>query len=333
MIGLQAQVPSAAALAVRVRTSGLHAGDVQRDAAPGGPLVRTWLMRGTLHLAAADDLGWLLGILAPVVLRASRRRYAELGLDSGTLARAIDVLGRPLEQRPATRAELFAELAARGIDPAGQRGIHLVRHAALNGVLVCGPDQGHEQTWIQRDASATQPVDDREEALAMLARRYHSAYGPAGPRDLAAWAGLPITEAQRAWRLAGDMPGEANGPRGGPSTVRLLPHFDPYLLGYADRDHAVPPEHRHKVWTGGGYVLPTVAVDGLAIGTWRAETRGRRVAVTVTPFEAGWLDAQVSAGIDAEVADLGRFVAREATWSSGQAPAEPRDQIGGAAGH
>ena len=109
-----------------------------------------------------------------------------------TLARSLgpSTLGRTLGQRPATRAELFAELAARGIDPAGQRGIHLVRHAALHGLLVCGPDQGHEQTWIRREASTTQPVDDREEALAMLARRYHSAYGPAGPRDLAAWSGL-----------------------------------------------------------------------------------------------------------------------------------------------
>jgi hypothetical protein len=331
MIGLQAQVPSAAALAVRVRTSGLRAGDVQRDAAPGGPLVRTWLMRGTLHLAAADDLGWLLGILAPAVLRASRRRYAELGLDSGTLARAIDVLGRPLEQSPASRAELFAELAARGIDPAGQRGIHLVRHAALNGVLVCGPDQGHEQTWIRREAPATQLVDDREEALAILARRYHSAYGPAGSRDLAAWSGLPITEAQRAWRLAGDLPGEANGPRGGPSTVRLLPHFDPYLLGYAGRDHAVPPRHRRRVWTGGGYVLPTVVRDGQAVATWKSEVRGRRLAVTVTPFTDDPVQGTIAAGVDAEVADLGRFLDREATWSIGRV--EPGRQSGGDAGH
>jgi hypothetical protein len=332
MIGLQAQVPSAAALAVRVRTSGLHAGDVQRDAAPGGPLVRTWLMRGTLHLAAEDDLGWLLGILAPIVLRASHRRYAELGLNSDTLARAIDVLGRPLEQRPAaTRAELFAELAARDIDPAGQRGIHLVRHAALHGLLVCGPDQGHEQTWIRRKASTIQPVDDREEALAMLARRYHSAYGPAGPRDLAAWSGLPITEAQRAWRLAGDMPGEANGPRGGLSTVRLLPHFDPYLLGYAGRDHAVPPKYWRRVWTGGGYVLPTVVRDGHAVATWRSEVRGRRLAVTVTPFTDNPVQGTVAAGVEAEVADLGRFLDRDATWSIGQV--EPGRQSGGDAGH
>ena len=74
--------------------------------------------------------------------------------------------------------------------PAGQRGIHLVRHAALHGLLICRPDQGHEQTWIRREVSTTQPVDDGEEALATLARRYHSAYGPAGPRDLAAWSGL-----------------------------------------------------------------------------------------------------------------------------------------------
>ena len=222
-------------------------------------------MRGTLHLAAADDLGWLLGILAPNVLRASRRRYAELGLDSGTLARAIDVLGRPPgNTRLPARSCSPSWPRAASIRPANVAsiwcGMRLSRVAHLRA------DQGHEQTWIRREVSTTQPVDDREEALATLARRYHSAYGPAGPRDLAAWSGLSITEA-RAWRLAGDLPGEANGPRGGPSTVRLLPHFDPYLLGYAGRDHAVPPRHRRRVWTGGGYVLPTVVRDGQAVAT------------------------------------------------------------------
>ena len=274
LIGLQAQLPSAAGLAVRVRTSGLHAGDVQRDAAPGGPLVRTWLMRGTLHLAAADDLGWLLGILAPNVLRASRRRYAELGLDSGTLARAIDVLGRPLRATPGYPRGVVRR-AGRARHRSGRPTWH-PSGAACGSARVAHlrADQGHEQTWIRREVSTTQPVDDREEALATLARRYHSAYGPAGPRDLAAWSGLSITEAQRAWRLAGDLPGEANGPRGGPSTVRLLPHFDPYLLGYAGRDHAVPPRHRRRVWTGGGYVLPTVVRDGQAVATWKSEVRG-----------------------------------------------------------
>ena len=219
LIGVQAQIPSAAALAIRVRTVGVRAADVQRAAAPSGPLVRTWLMRGTLHLAAAADLDWLLGILAPNVLRTCQRRYAELGLNSATLDRALDV-GQRLEQGPATHAELFVDLAAHGIDPACQRGIHLVRHAALHGLLVCGPDQGREQTWVRSEPSSPSVVA-RDDALAMLARRYRLAYGPAQTQDLAAWSGLPAAEAQHAWQLAGE-PGVIPSGRAELSSVRLL---------------------------------------------------------------------------------------------------------------
>ncbi|HEY9375700.1 MAG TPA: crosslink repair DNA glycosylase YcaQ family protein, partial [Jiangellaceae bacterium] len=167
LTGIQAQIPSAAVLAVRVRTVHVRAEDVNRDVAPGGPLVRTWLMRGTLHLAATEDVDWLLAVLAPAVLRASRRRHTELGLDSAALTRSADVLTRLLEDGQVTRAELFAGLAGHGIDPSGQRGIHLIRHAALHGLLSCGPDRGREQTWVIREPSTV--AFDRVQALVELA--------------------------------------------------------------------------------------------------------------------------------------------------------------------
>jgi hypothetical protein len=319
MIGIQAQIPSAAALAVRARTADARAADVASDTALGGPLVRTWLMRGTLHLAAAEDVDRLLAVLAPIVLRASRRRHTELGLDSATLARSVDTLVRLLEDGRATRSELFAGLAERGIDPAGQRGIHMIRHAALHGLLVCGPDVEREQTWVSRQPSTT--AVDRDEALVEFADRYRRAYGPADFHDLAAWSGLPVADARRAWRLAVDGVDEDGGDAETErSLVRLLPHFDAYLLGYASRDHAVPAEHVRTIWTGGGYVVPAVTASGLAIGTWRSETRRGKLAVTVTPFGPRRLSTRVSAGIDAEVADLGRFLSRDSAWSNVSQP-------------
>jgi hypothetical protein len=313
LIAIQAQVPSAAALAIRVRTADTCATDLDRDSDPAGALTRTWLMRGTLHLAAAIDIGWLLAVLAPTILRASRRRHTELGLDSATLARSADVLVRLLADGQATRAELFEGLARHGIDPAGQRGIHLIRHAALLGLLHCGPDRGREQTWLP-SPSAPASVD-RDEVLADLARRYRLAYGPAVPRDLAAWSGLSVADARQAFQLAGEAAATPD-PRGSSRpTVRLLPHFDPYLIGYAGRDHAVGAEHARTVWTGGGYVLPTVVVDGRAVGIWRMQTRGVRVRVNFSPFDPGALDTGVTSAIDAEVTDIGRFLDREASWS------------------
>ena len=312
LISIQAQIPSAAALAIRARTAGIRATDVDRDVAPGGPLVRTWLMRGTLHLAAAEDIGWLLSALAPTVLRASRRRHTELGLDSATLTRSADVLVQLLADGKSTRAELFAGLASHGIDPAGQRGIHLIRHAALLGLLQCGPDRGREQTWLLSPPGPA-PVD-RDQALIELANRYRQAYGPADLHDLAAWSGLPVADARQAWQLAGDVASELGHRRRPRSPVRLLPHFDPYLLGYSSRDHAVPAEHMRTIWTGGGYVLPTVTIDGRVIGSWRSESRRGRLAVRVRPFDSRSLSERVSAAIDVDVADVGRFLGKDTSW-------------------
>jgi hypothetical protein len=114
--------------------------------------------------------------------------------------------------------------------------------------------------------------------------------------------------------------------------VRLLPHFDPCLLGYADRDHVVAPEHRRIVWTGGGYVLPTAIHKGRAIATWRSQVRSGRLGVTVTPLTNGSVtSAVVTNGLDAEVADIGRFLEDEASWSIGTDEGRPIRQLG--AGH
>ncbi|MGH8774767.1 MAG: winged helix DNA-binding domain-containing protein [Jiangellaceae bacterium] len=309
LIGLQAQLPSAAALAVRARAAGPTSAAVD-DQRAAGALVRTWLMRGTLHLARVEDLVWLGPLLAPASLRTLSSRHRQLGLDPATLDRSADVLGRALDAGPATRAELFAALAAARVDPAGQRGIHLVQYAALRGGLCFGADRGHEPTWMRLPASWPAELD-REEALARLARRYRTGYGSDDPRDVAAWSGLPVSDARHAFDLLEDA-GDDGSPhtRPGRLPLRLLPHFDPYLLGYRDRRLVVPERHRRQVWTGGGYVLPTVVVDGSVVGTWRSERSGCRLAVTVSMFDPD--DLERGDSIDAEVADVGRFLGLDA---------------------
>lgn len=309
LIGLQAQIPSAAALAVRARTVGLTASDIDRAMVPTGPLVRTWLMRGTLHVVHVDDLDWLFPLLGPAMVRKGSRRYDQLGLDAETLSRSVDVLGRLLGAGPVTRPDVFAGLARHGIDPAGQRGIHVVAHAAMRGLLCFGPDRGRDQTWMLRP-SGTGPDIDRDQALAELARRYRVGYGRSDPPGLASWSGLTVADAKTAWWSSdrADADGAASAQRHGRPVVRLLPHFDPYLLGYANRDAAVPAEHGTKVWTGGGYVLPTVVADGRVVGIWSGARRGHGLEVTVAPFAAPWDDA-VRAGIESELEDIGRFAA------------------------
>ncbi len=312
MIGVQAQLPSAAALAIRARASSSMAADVAAAQA-GGELVRTWLFRGTLHLVAAEDLDWLLGLVRQTIIARSARRRSELGLDDETVLRSSAVLSEVLaDGQPRTRSELFEALESAGIDSSGQRGIHLIRHAALGGRLCFGPDRGHEPTWIAREPRSERRT--RTKALAELARRYRAAYGPTDARDLAAWAGLPAVDARQAWSTLGAV----DEPRAlARSSVRLLPHFDPYLLGYRSRELVVPAQFSHAVWTGGGYVMPTVVADGRAVGTWEAIRRRGTMNITVRPFSS--LPDDVRSGVDAEVADIGRFLGIQTAWTAGTA--------------
>jgi hypothetical protein len=105
-------------------------------------------MRGTFHLLATEDVGWLLPLLAPALIAGGARRRAQLGLDEDTVARALRVIRQALAgSAPLTRAELAERLAARGVDPAGQRIAHLVHRAGLEGLVCHGPDRGREPTF------------------------------------------------------------------------------------------------------------------------------------------------------------------------------------------
>jgi Winged helix DNA-binding domain len=302
--GIQAQDPAAARLSVRVRSTGLTQADV--DAEPG--LVRTWAWRGTLHLLAAEDVPWILSLVAGPRIRGAGARWRQLGLDEPLYARARDVLAAAVAEAPRTRAELRAALAAEGIDATGQRLPHLVARAAVEGVLVAGLDDTYR-------APGNAPPPPRDEALAELARRYLDAYGPAEPRDLAAWSGLPAADVRAAWatlegrleevavrgRAAWMLAGTAAPPPPPEPVVRLLPAFDTALLGHRDRDLIVDHEHARRVWPGGGWLHPVLVVDGRAAGTWRA-TRG---AVTVEPFAP--LPPRAQEALEAEIEDVARF--------------------------
>ena len=291
LCGVQAQDAGAARLAIRARTEGLTAADV--DAAPD--VVRTWGWRGTLHLLAREDVPWVHSLVAERAHRSVAARWRTLGLDDAIYARARTAIVERLASGPATRAELREALGAAGVDASGQRLPHLLRRVAFEGLL----QHPLDDTFAALELDAEPPPPPREQALAELARRHAAGYGPATAADVAAFAGVPLRDARGAVGDVGAAPRAASGERG---VVRLLGAFDPYLLGYAGREHAVAPEHAHKVWPGGGWLHPVVLVDGMAAGTWRLDGGALRVEpFGVVPEE----------GLAAEAADVGRFLGRD----------------------
>ncbi len=291
LVGVQAQSMPPARLAIRARTRGLIAADVDR-----APLIRTWAMRGTLHLVPAADAEWLVELLGPVFRAANRGRRAQLGLDEGTCERALPAIERILAaEGPLARADLVARLAGEGVhvDAKTQAAAHLMLYAATCGLIARRVDDTYALLAGElRGVRANRPA----QPVAELARRYLAAYAPADAADFAAWSGLPIGVARDGFAGVPPASGAA-----GPGEPKLLGHWDGLLLGYRRRDVHLDPAHARAVQAGGGILRPTVLIGGRVAGTWRLE----RDVITVEPF--GRLPA---VGLESEVADVGRFLGR-----------------------
>jgi hypothetical protein len=328
LCGIQAQDLPAAALGIRSRSQGLGSADVDAARLHARTIVRTWGPRGTLHLLAAADLDWLLPLLGPIFIRQRARRFAELGLDEDTTARAITALREMLVQRgPATRAEIVEGWGARGLHLEGQAVPHLIGRAALEGFICLGPERGHKDTYVLlEDWLGRSPPSriDIEVAAAEMARRYLAAYAPATPEDLAAWSGLPLRTARSAWEhIADDLielrlaqrsawmlrasaGWQAEPPRGH-AVVHMLPAFDNYLLGYSSRDLILDPANGKRINAGGGLVRAALLVDGRILGTWQSQRTRAGISLAVQPFIDLW--PEVWSGLTTEAADVGRFLA------------------------
>jgi hypothetical protein len=262
-------------------------------------------------------------LLAPRILAATSRRYHQLGLDEGMRERTDRIARRVLGTHgPLTRPELTEHLAAAGTTPDGQAPFHLIRHAALTGVLCHGPRRGGEATYVLLDdwlpAVAGDSRREEDTAVVELALRYVRAHAPVAVDDFATWSGLPVTLARKAWKTlaqAGSITehGGLSVPTerveellDSPGTldVRMLPAYDNYLVGYRTRELSVPAAHLDRVWPGGGVIRPTVVADGLTIGTWARRGAGRVVGVDAfTPPSP-----QVQALVDAEASAVTRFL-------------------------
>jgi hypothetical protein len=266
----------------------------------GKRLARTWLMRGTLHVAAATDVTWMLALLGPRIIASNARRYRELELDGRSLARGNDVLVRALEGRQQrTRKELFAILEEQGISTHGQRGVHLLQRASLDGLICQGVAERNNPTFYRVDEwLPAQREMTREEALAELARRYFLSRGPATLQDFMWWSGLRVAdaraglEAMRAELLEETIEGErywrspaVPGCRDTAARVHLLPGFDEYLLGYRARGAVLDPQYEQRVCPGkNGVFSPTIVSDGRVVGTWKRAFKKGRVVIIAVPF-------------------------------------------------
>jgi len=266
-----------------------------------GEIVRSWTMRGTIHVIPAEDLAWVLSLTGGRQARQLASVHRREGIDDDELARAESAARAALSGgNRLTRAELFSAWDAAGISPAAQRGYHLLVSLSLRGIVCQGPvvpREGaptREQYIVLAEEWVPAPVTPAD-PLAELFVRFIASHGPAGARDFAWWTGLPLGESRRAAEAAGDRLTLAGAepepqyvvdpqPQGSPaSDVFALPPFEEYYLSYADRTVPCAPEFLAAVGPSmNGIVRPLIISRGVVVGVWTHSIAVGRHAETPT---------------------------------------------------
>jgi hypothetical protein len=284
---LQGQHSPAPFLALAARMDGFSRADLEAAIA-ARDVVKTTIMRNTLHIAAADEYPAYHQLARQARLRTWRKTYAHLDEE-----RVVADL-REWFAQPRTNTEIRERIGA--YDGAEAMPWARVFFARTLLPLIQLPPAGH---WEDRGRGAAFVVDPRpesspEDAAELVLRRYLASFGPASRRDVAAWAGV----AQRDFGAAFDRVETVSyrdedgvelldlpdAPLPDPSTPlppRLLAHWDQTLLAYAKRDRIIPPELLQLQLTISGD--PTVTVDGRVAGSWSMTCEDGVAIVAITP--------------------------------------------------
>ncbi|QKG21209.1 winged helix DNA-binding domain-containing protein [Actinomadura verrucosospora] len=321
LAGVQAQVASAAELAVAVRQETPRQGEVASAVLDERTLVKTWAMRGTLHLLPADE------VAAHLVLCAAIRNWEKpswqrnFGATPADLEAIAEAAAAALAGGGALTRE---ELTTAVVEETGSRHLAevlgsgwgvLLKPLAWWGVLCYGPSQGARVTFTAPEHwlpmwKGLPPVD---EAARTVVHAYLGAHGPATPemfdnwlmrkgnrkKDVKTWfaaaaEGLATVEVEGVSMYMLEEHRDELVDTAPATSVRLLGAFDQYVLGAGTgASYLVPVEHRAAVSRTGGWISPVVVHEGRVAGVWEAKDGD----LAVTPFEdlpAGPLEAETA---------------------------------------
>jgi hypothetical protein len=331
---VQSQDYAAAKWAVGQRLPACTDAEIEQSLAKGS-ILRTHVMRPTWHFVSPADIRWMLALTAPRVNALSAYYYRQFDLDAAFFARSHKAIIRALEGgREFTRAEIASVLQRARLvkcDAPGvnQRMGHIMLRAELDCVVCSGARRGKQFTYALLDERAPRSRTlSRSEALAELSTRYFTSHGPATLQDFVWWSGLTVKDARTALEMAksklvsevfgeqtywmrDSIPPARN--RGG--RAYLLPNYDEYIVGYADR-RAICDEAYAKGVDSRGSVLfnHTIVLDGKIAGTWKRSLAKERVIIELKPFEP--INTTQARKIAAAAGRYGTFLGLDAHVSS-----------------
>jgi uncharacterized protein YcaQ len=326
--GMQAQVMSAAYLQLWARNHAITRPKIESALWQKRSLVKTSLMRQTLHVIPADAFPMYIAALRASRVAGALRIMSKFKIGREEADALTALITDALSAGPLGHAAITDAIrpkVSKRVRAWMDKVWSIVRIwvPIAEGLICCGPGEGNEVAFIRVDQwlGKVQPLSE-EKARMDLLRGYLRAYGPATLTDFSHWSGMPAAEVrplramlgeelaeikvenQSSLLLRDDVPA-LHAAHEGKNSVRLLPHFDPYLLAHREKDHLLGAEHYKRVYRNQGWISPVLLVDGRIAGTWSYKLQGKKVQVTVQPFSK--LSRAIRTAIAQEADMLARF--------------------------
>ena len=328
MCGVQAQVMSAAYLQLWTRNHALTRAGIEDALWKTRTLVKTSLMRQTLHLIPTDEFAVYIAALRPSRYAQAMRVMERCGITRAESEAIIPLIMQTLSSGPLGRPAIAAAIrpkASKQVRFWMENSWSLVRLPVAEGLICYGRGEGNAIVFIRTDhwlPKLKLELMSATEAQCALLRKYLRAYGPATLHDFAHWAGLPMQEVRSLPALLKgelvEIPAEKknsfllredlavlNRSSAAKTSIHLLPIFDSYLLAHREKDHLLSAKHYKRVYRNQGWISPVVLINGAIAGVWSHKLQGKRLQVEIEPF--GKLNKAERAAIERQAESLAQY--------------------------
>lgn len=330
--GVQAQVMSSAFLQLWARNHAIRRGEIDEALWRSRTLVKTSLMRQTLHLIPAVEFPLYIAALKPSLMAGALRIMAKFGIDrdeaEALTTLIMDALSSGPLGRPAINAAVRPKVSKR-VRSWMDNVWSIVRMPVAEGLICYGRGDSKEVSFIRVDRwlpnLKSNPLSETE-AQSTLFRKYLSAYGPATPTDFSHWSGIPMQKVKPVFATLEseleEIPGDGksfvmfredvavlNRSSGKQTCIRLLPSFDTYLLAHRVKDHLLSAKHYKRVYRNQGWISPVVLIDGAVAGVWSHKFQNQKLLIEIDSF--GLLSRTARAAVEREAERLAIFFAAD----------------------
>ncbi len=292
MCGIQAQEDEMAKWGIGIRMINPDHNHITAEL-DAGTIIRTHIFRPTWHYIPGEDLKWMMAFSSPYIKRLNASREKQYGLDGPLLRKTRKIIESAFKEQPhLTKEQITIRLQANKINMGAERPIHILYDAECCGLICSGPRIGHRHSYALVDLRVPNSIQKSgEEALVELTKRYFQSHGPATTRDFAKWISIPLAKAKEGIASLGNtlQTWSSGGVHyyfiPGPETTYpmndffMLPAYDEYLIGYADRSFALEEKYKKSTMTANGILYPTLIYRGKVKGRWIRKKSGTGYAV------------------------------------------------------